>query len=303
MKNIASSVRARLANVAKANGDAFQDVLQRYANERILHRLSKSEYREDFVLKGAVLFVMWTGKPHRSTKDLDLLSRGDFDESRLQEVMATVLEAPVDPDDGLLFSGKEIRVSKIREDKRYGGLRVITTAKLAGARIPVQIDVGFGDAARPEVQEMHSLLDLPPPVVRAYTPYEVVAEKVEAMIQLQTSNSRMKDFFDVRYLAEHFEFEGARLGRAIRDTSQRRQTILPPEGVSELFSRLRARPEKLSQWAGFLKKALPTSDWTYEESLEKVQRFVDVPLQHAASGKLFEKSWPAGGPWIEKKSP
>ena len=299
MKDPAVSVRARLTNYAKANNSAFQDVLQRYANERILHRLGESEHRESFVLKGAVLFVLWTGAPHRATKDLDLLGHGDLEPDRLREIFASLFETPVDPSDGLEFDLGRLDVSPIRSDKRYGGLRITTIAKLAGARIPIQIDVGFGDAAKPEWQQMESLLDQPRPRVRAYTRYEVVAEKVEAMIQLQTINSRMKDFFDVRYLGENFEFHGMRLSQALQETFLRRQTVLPHEGVSELFPRLLSRPEKPSQWAGFLRKALASCNWTFEESLAQVERLVGEPLKSAAINEPFNKSWRPGGPWRE----
>lgn len=168
MKDVAASVRARLTNLAKAEGQPLQRVMQRYVNERVLSRLAQSEHREAFVLKGATLFVLWLGRPHRATKDLDLLGSGQATAEELRALFVSFLEAPGEPPDGIHFDTVGLQVAPIREDQRYGGLRITTRALLGNARLPVQIDVGFGDAAQPTWQEVHSLLDLPSLRVRVY---------------------------------------------------------------------------------------------------------------------------------------
>lgn len=227
MTDVATSIRARLQNAARQKGLPFDRVLSQYANERILYRLGESEQRDRFVLKGATLFTLWGGAPHRSTKDLDLLSEEAASEQWLRAAFVSLLERPSNPPDGLVFDTAGLIVGPIREDKKHGGIRLSTTAFLDRARIPVQVDVGFGDAAEPEWGTMPSLLDLPPARVRAYSRYAVVAEKVEAMVQLQQLNSRMKDFFDVDFLAQDFDFSGVALANSLRATFERRGTAVP----------------------------------------------------------------------------
>lgn len=194
-KNLGASIRARLLRLAREQGTDFQLVLTRYANERLLYRLAQSPHAAQFVLKGAALFTLWTGRLHRATRDLDLLGFGSPDPRRLQSIFEEVIALDV-VDDGVQFDSKLIEVGPIREDQDYGGVRIRILARIASAEVRLQVDVGFGDAITPGTQQVvfPVLLDAPPPRLRAYPQETVVAEKIEAAVRLGLANSRMKDF-------------------------------------------------------------------------------------------------------------
>jgi predicted nucleotidyltransferase component of viral defense system len=250
-RNIGASVRQRLLNLAHARGQPMELLLTRYALERLLHRLSLSPHRERFVLKGAMLLATWFDEPHRATRDVDLLGFGDAAEDALlgtfREIMAIEL------DDGVSFDLKGLKIEAIREEVEYGGSRLRTTAALAGARIPITVDIGFGDAVEPGVEyiDLPVLLDMPSPHLRAYPPETVIAEKFHAMVALGRANSRMKDYYDVWMLTTAFELEPERLRRAIVATFARRNTVVPavvPDGLTDAFA---ADPAKQRQWDAF----------------------------------------------------
>jgi predicted nucleotidyltransferase component of viral defense system len=250
-RNIGASVRQRLLNLAHARGQPMELLLTRYALERLLHRLSLSHHRERFVLKGAMLLATWFDEPHRATRDVDLLGFGDPAQAALlgtfREVMA------IEADDGVSFDLKGLRIEAIRVEVEYGGSRLSTTAALAGARIPITVDIGFGDAVEPGIEEIELpvLLDMPAPHLRAYPPETVIAEKFHAMVVLGMANSRMKDYYDVWMLTGAFELEPARLRRAVAATFARRNTVIPveiPDGLSDGFA---ADPGKQRQWDAF----------------------------------------------------
>lgn len=225
--NLAASVRARLLNLAKGRGVAFQEILVRYGIERLLYRLQNSEYGREFVLKGATLFLNWTDQMHRPTKDVDFLSFGSPEIERLVTVFSHVVETVVEAD-GLEFVGDSIVGSEIREGEIYQGVRIKMEAKLGSARIPLQLDIGFGDAVvpPPRLVRIPPLLAFPAAELTGYTRYTAVAEKYDAMIKLGELNSRFKDFFDIWTLSRTFEFEGALLRESIQATCSRRETHL-----------------------------------------------------------------------------
>jgi len=228
--NLAASVRQRLLNLARQRKDEFQLVLIHYGLERLLYRLSISEYANQFTLKGALLFQLWVGQPHRSTLDLDLLSKGNSDVERFKGIFRQICTLSV-PDDGLLFLPESVTAEEIREDQRYNGIRIHATATLGKAKIPIQVDIGFGDAVTPASKRIDypSLLGFPAPKLRAYPKETVVAEKFEAMVSLGITNSRMKDFYDLWMIARDFEFDGEILSKAIQATFRRRGTNIPTE--------------------------------------------------------------------------
>jgi predicted nucleotidyltransferase component of viral defense system len=299
LRNVATSVRQRLLNLARDRGEDFGLVLTRYALERLMYRLSVSEHREQFVLKGAMLFALWGGEPHRSTRDLDLLGRGTIDTRRLEQVFREVIGVEVE-DDGLEFLTETVRGGRIREEEEYEGVRVHLEARLAAARMKVQIDVGFGDVVTPapREEEYPVLLDFPAPRLRAYPRETVVAEKFEAMVKLGIANSRMKDFYDLWVLARHFEFEGALLGRAIKATFERRGTALPTEAPLALSDEFSGDPGKKTQWAAFLKRLGHEAGGTVlAEVLEALKEFLLPPVIAAGGMEAFDRTWPPGGPW------
>ena len=225
---MAASVRQRLMNKAREQGEAFDLVLIRYTSERLLYRLSQSAFRDRFVLKGAMLFQLWGGSIHRPTRDLDLLAYGSPSPVDFEQLFREVCEEDVE-DDGLNFRAESVHAVRMKEDEEYEGLRLKLQAYLDAARISVQIDVGFGDAVTPGPDEITypTLLDFPAPTLKAYPRVTVVAEKFQAMVMLGIANSRMKDFYDVWTLARHFAFSGPVLCAAMRATFERRKTVLP----------------------------------------------------------------------------
>jgi predicted nucleotidyltransferase component of viral defense system len=253
-KNIAASVKARLQNVASKRGDDFNLLLVRYGIERLLFRLSQSRHRDRFLLKGAMLFVIWDEKTHRPTRDVDLLGFGHSDREDLIEVFKTVATIPVIPD-GLIFDSDSVQAEEIREDNAYGGIRVRLLGKLGRAEVPVQIDVGVGDAVTPEPETVAfpALLDFPAPTVRVYPIYTVVAEKFEAMVKLGNANTRMKDFYDLWFMSRRFDFDRVILRRAIEATFERRQTklLVLPEPLTDAFANDATRQ---AQWTAFLRR-------------------------------------------------
>ena len=238
-KNVAASVRQRLLNPRESQGGDYNTLLAQYAIERFLYRLSKSELAEHFILKGAMLFRVWSGAMHRPTRDLDLLGRGDPSPDAVANAIRHVIAAPVE-DDGMTFDSSSIEARDIREAQEYGGIRVTLVARLGNARIPMQIDVGFGDAVTPDAQ-VHSfptLLDMEAPRLRMYPPETVIAEKVEAAVTLGMTNSRMKDYFDLLVLLRDESMAHEPVIDALVATFQCRQTPLPddvPPGLSDEF--------------------------------------------------------------------
>lgn len=253
-KNMAASVKARLMNVAIKRSEVFNLVVVRYGIERLLFRLTQSGYADRFLLKGAMLFVLWDEKTHRPTHDLDLLGIGVSEAEDLTRIFREVAVVAVD-DDGLVFDPASVDAAGIREDTLYGGVRIKLLARLGTAEIPIQVDVGVGDAVTPspEMTEFPVLLDFPAPKIRAYPVYTVVAEKFEAMVKLGARNTRMKDFYDVWFLSRRFEFDPGLLRKAIEATFARRGTALNPP--FEVFSDAYAHDAtKQVQWAAFLRR-------------------------------------------------
>lgn len=252
IKNIGASVRARLLNLSKANGQSFDLVLTRFALERLLFRLSQTHYADRFVLKGAMLLMSWFEDPHRGTRDLDLLGFGDPSPDAILATFREILAH--DANDGVVFDADALRVDRIREELEYGGLRLRTTASISGARINLTIDIGFGDALEPgaELIDYPVMLDLPAPRLRAYARETVIAEKFQAMVALGRTNSRMKDFYDIWILSRSFTFDDDRLARAIAATFARRGTEIPtglPDALSPAFA---ADEQKQRQWRVFV---------------------------------------------------
>lgn len=298
LKNVGTSVRVRLLDLAKQRGDDFQLILLRFANERLLYRLATSAYANRFVLKGAALFTVWTGNPHRATRDLDLLGYGDSSETDLRSVFTKIATMTTD-DDGVVYDADTIEVGPIREDQEYGGVRVTLRAHVATAKLRLQVDVGFGDAVSPEAVEVAfpALLSFPGPRLRAYPPETVVAEKLEAMVQLGLANSRMKDFYDLRVLSELFAFDGEPLAKAIRATFNRRGTPIP-EGVPVALTPQFIRdPGKTRQWSAFASKSGVADPGDLASVMERVTRFVREPLDRARTSARWKAGWPKGGPW------
>jgi predicted nucleotidyltransferase component of viral defense system len=282
-RNTAASVRARLRNVAAKRNEPVELLLTLYVLERLLYRLSTTEHRKRFVLKGAMLMRMWFDLPFRPTRDLDLLGFGDPDPEAMLSIFRGICS--IELDDGVQFNAQGLRIHRIREDNEYGGLRLKTIATLAGARVPVTVDVGFGDAVEPEIAdvELPVLLDLPPPRLYAYPRETVIAEKFQAMVYLGRANSRMKDFYDVWLLSLAYKFEGESLPRAIAATFARRNTAIPSECPDALTAAFAEDPVKQQQWTSFLRD-IDAPFVPLAEALEALKAFL-MPHAEAARTK------------------
>jgi len=299
VRNVAASVKARLLALAREGNTDFNYLLTRYVHERLLYRLSLSRHRETFLLKGAMLFAVWSEHPHRPTKDIDLLGQGAPDTDRLIRVFGDVCGQPTEHDDGVEFLTETIQAEPIREDAVYDGIRVTFMGKLGTARIPVQVDVGFGDATPPvpDSIDVPTLLDFPRPKLNCYSRETVVAEKLHAMVDLGMANSRMKDFFDVWFLSQQYGFEGSTLAAAVTATFGRRRTAIPigpPLGLTETFSR---DPTKLQQWGAFLKRTRTVASPALPDAIRAISEFLRPVLGQRAHSGGFVATWQPGGPW------
>jgi len=253
--NLSASILARLLTLAKQRGDDYNLLLNRFALERLLARVSSSPHAGRFLLKGALLFAVWYETPHRPTRDADLLGFGPDDNANL---IATFREiAAMDLGDGIVFDPDSVKADAIREDNTYGGTRITLVARIGSARCALQIDIGFGDAVTPGPQTVvypALLADFTPPTLRVYPVYTVIAEKYQAMVMLGQANSRMKDFFDLAVIARRTSLDGATLAAAIAATFARRKTELPTERPLALTREFSEDPAKLRQWQAFLNK-------------------------------------------------
>jgi len=278
---LAASIRARLQNVARARGEDFDLVLTRYAIERFLYRLSVVPARENYLLKGALLFDLWFDEPHRPTRDADFLGFGLADAEALRTTVREICAVAVD--DGMEYDADSISIDEIREDVRYGGLRARLGATLGNARSLVQLDVGYGDAVTPGPEEAvypTLLNDQPPPRLRVYPRASVAAEKLEAIVSLGMINTRMKDYFDLRALAREGATNVEQLADAVVATFRCRKTPLPsdiPLGLSDEFAHDAA---KRAQWKAFLGKNRLDAP-SLEEAITEILRFVAEPLRLA----------------------
>jgi len=299
---LAQSVQARLVRHAKMLGVDPNLILTRFAMERFLYRLSRSPDAERFVLKGALLLLVWLGETIRPTRDADLLGFGDLSDEALARTFREVCALGVEPD-AMTYLTDSIRVAAIRPEDAYGGKRVTLQSRLGPARLRVQVDVGIGDAVIPEPVwlDYPSLLDLPRARLRAYRPETAIAEKFHAMVTLGSKNSRMRDFFDIDALATRKSFDGKALVDALRATFERRRTDVPSGLPLALTPAFPASSEKRAQWAGFVKKnRLSSAPADLRQVVERLALFLAPVVTAAQQGAAMDLVWPPGGPWGER---
>lgn len=300
--NLPASIKQRLLNLGRQTGEEFNVLLTKYALERFLYRIGISRFHDRFILKGALLFTLWKPAFHRATRDADLL---DLEGSSLEDLLGVFREiCEVKAEiDGVRFLAGSVRARVIREDNVYGGIRVNLMAMLGKAKIPLQIDIGFGDAVIPPPMEIEFPVLLPSPIPRlkAYPREAVIAEKFHATVVLGMRNSRMKDYFDIYILCQYFSFSGIELSRSIISTFKRQGTALPRETPLGLSSAFSSYPSKKTQWRHFLAQARASlTDLSFTTVVTAVEDFLMSPTLAAATGKKFDLSWPPEGPWQKK---
>ena len=280
--NMRASVLARLKNLSKLRRQDYQHILLRYATERFLYRLSVSGYADNFVLKGGNLFVIWqNGDNSRPTMDSDLLCFGDTSHEHLRKVFDSI--AGMEDSDGIMFDADSIAVEAIREDTKYGGTRVTFNAFIGTVRIPLQFDIGVGDAITPAPEQavFPVLLDGSSPRLKIYPMATVIAEKLEAMVVRGGINSRMKDFYDIWQLSRLAEHSARTLRTAIENTFQRRGTEFPRELPYALTVEFAHRPEKPVQWHAFCRKNhLSDAPLEFEEIVMSITAFLAPCLKY-----------------------
>ena len=297
--NIPASIRARLQNKAKETNRPFAEILQYYGMERFLYRFSKSKYADKFILKGALLFTAWQIPERRTTLDIDFLARYDNQVASIEAVVKDVCGISVEPD-GLVFDAKTIQGRKIKEDADYEGVRIKFIGFLERARIPMQIDVGFGDIIFPKTRAIDypAILNLPKPHLKGYPAESVISEKFEAMVKLGLLNSRMKDFFDIWLMLHQFELSGANLAQALKKTFAHRKTELPqkrPLFVEEIYDE---KSDRQILWKAFLRKGdIKNAPEKLNVTAKEIENFLIVPISSINKGAEFSGSWRAPGSW------
>jgi Nucleotidyl transferase AbiEii toxin, Type IV TA system len=297
--NMSASVRQRLLNIAQERKEDFGLVLTKYGLERVLYRIARSKYRDLFILKGALLFELWTQQRYRPTRDADFLARGDNDMDRFIAIFREVCAMPVE-DDGLVFEPATVTAEKITEDADYQGIRIRFIGHLENARIPIQIDLGFGDVITPAPveAELPTLLELPAPKLLTYPRESVIAEKLEALVSLGMVNSRMKDLHDIRSLAQEFSFDGTVLSEAVASTFKRRSTKLPDGNPPVFTSEFSDNAEKKKQWVAFCRK-----NKSYVEELplqnvcEEIETFLMPIIRALRADSKFARKWTSKNCW------
>lgn len=299
LKNIEASVHQRLLNAARESGRPFNELVQYYALERWLYRLARSDYRNQFVLKGALMLLVWRLPVTRPTRDIDLLGRVSNELSSVRQVIAEICQVAVE-NDGMFFDPETITTERIAEDADYEGVRAKFNASLGNTRLPMQIDMGFSDIITPEPAAIvyPVILGYPAPELHAYNRETVIAEKFEAMVKLGELNSRMKDFFDIWMLAQTGEFEGEALSRAVGRTFHRRGTPLSSDPLcfSEPFGKSES---KTVQWSAFLRRnKLTDAPDSFAHVVELIAKFLQPVARAAAVGdQPLKAMWKAGGEW------
>ena len=295
-RNIPASVRQRILYRAKSDRRPFNELLQYYAMERFLYRLSQSAHADRFILKGALMLRVWRSPELRPTMDIDMLGRTSNKEADIIAQIRDILSMDVEAD-GLVFDADSIQAERITEDADYEGIRIRFRGALDSARINMQVDIGFGDVVYPgpEESELPTMLDSPAPRLLCYSRESSIAEKFEAMVKLGVLNSRMKDFYDIWLLSRQFDFDGAKLSKAIRLTFERRGTALPTEieAFTEPFI-----DAKQIQWTTFWKRLqqdqVPVS---FREVTTAVDGFLAPVVAAISSGKPSPTNWIASGQW------
>ena len=303
INDVAASVRQRLQNIARETGRPFGEILQYYAMERFLYRLSKSAYSKKFVLKGAMMLTVWETPISRPTMDIDLLGRLENDVEKIIGAIKEICAQNVELD-GLVFEQNSVKGEIITEAAEYEGVRVRFRGHLGNARVVMQLDIGFGDVVVPPAAriEFPAMLDMPAPRLLGYSRESAVAEKFEAMVKLGARNSRMKDFFDIWILSRQFDFNGNTLAKAVKKTFEARGATIPSQPFS-FTDDMKTDPTKKTQWRGFIRKSrIENAPLEFGEAVDAVAFFLGPIADALSSVSQFEGIWQAPGPWRAGKT-
>jgi predicted nucleotidyltransferase component of viral defense system len=299
--NISASVLARLANRSNSLKRPYNEILQYYAMERFLYRLSLSKYADKFILKGALMLRALGLPDARPTMDIDLKGILPNKKNLLIEFVKECMD--VQCEDGITYIKTSITAEDITHDADYKGIRLTFKGKLGNARLNHQLDIGFGDVVTPEPKYMQypELLDFGSPRILVYSPETSIAEKLQAMVERDMANSRMKDFYDIDELARHNDFNGIVLQQAIKATFAQRDTPVTEEVPLALSFEFANNPTKVVQWNAFVRKLgknVPHD--SLETAIKRIASFVLPVLKTIAQNKTFNEKWKAGGLWSNR---
>jgi hypothetical protein len=296
LQNTSASVHQRLLNIARKTARPFDELLQYFAMERFLYRLSHTEHVDSFALKVALLFRVWDTPDSRATRDIDFLAYLDNSPDNLAAIIRDVC-AVDSVDDGLEFDPETVEARQIKEDADYSGVRIRFGGRLGNARIHMQVDVGFGDLIHPDAiqADYPALLDLPTPSLRMYPPETVIAEKAEAMVYLGSLNSRMKDFYDIWRMSQQFYFKSTDLCDAVKGTFGKRKTAVIE--LDDLITELLDSETFQKQWTAFLSKSAVIGPETIAEILALIGKFLSPVFSSIHCNKALSQKWVPPGPW------
>lgn len=300
IKNLVASVKQKLRNVSAETGKDFQFVFRQFIQERFLYRLSKSQYADNLILKGALLFVAHDMSRHRPTRDIDFLGSSiSNDKDEIKKVVHEILEIAVD--DGLRFddgagddvgAGERVDVEDIDEDGDYKGVRVKFNAYLENSRERVQLDVGFGDkiVGGPIEIDFPTLIDFPAPKIKVYSVESAIAEKFEAIVSLLLQTSRMKDFYDILFFAENYEFKKDKLKEAIETTFKHRGTDV--EQRNKVFNEKFRTDEQLQKyWTAFLNRTKLNAENNFAKVITRIAEFIEPVFVNDTNLRWDSKLW------------
>ncbi|MEI6697340.1 MAG: nucleotidyl transferase AbiEii/AbiGii toxin family protein [Bacteroidota bacterium] len=271
MNNRAVSIRARLLNLAKKEGIDFQNIIIRFLHERLLFRISVSDYSQQLILKGGAFIYAMQGLKSRPTIDVDLLGTQISNDI---EVLCDVFRqiCTIQSDDEVSFNPESVVGELITQQDKYNGVRLNIEATFHTVRQRIQVDVGFGDIVIPHVQELEYpilLDDMQIPIIQAYSKETVIAEKFQAMIELSVANSRMKDFYDVYNLLADNQFDNDTLEEAIKATFKNRGTSYAKDHA--LFTlEFATNPQRKRSWSAFLNKINRANNLDFEEVMRLI---------------------------------
>lgn len=293
------SIRDRLNNEADKRNVSYEFLAVRYGLERFLNRLSRSNYEDKFVLKGASLFLPWKGDFHRATRDIDFAGKDFSQVEEIEEVVEEICKIEPEQEDGILFETDSIEGTKIREGQSYEGIRIKFDAKLGSHELRLQLDVGFGDAMEPPPEriEYPTLLDFSAPELTSYRRETVISEKVQFIVEMGIGNSRLKDYYDIWYLSEHFTYEGETLQRAIRNTFDRRKTEIPsalPLGLSDDFT---SNERTRRNWNGLINNIRSGSELSLVDAVTRIRKFLMPIVKSTREDVVFRQTWTARNMW------
>ncbi|HSL88708.1 MAG TPA: nucleotidyl transferase AbiEii/AbiGii toxin family protein [Ignavibacteriaceae bacterium] len=291
IKNISASVKERLRNISTQSGWEFQSVVSQYVQERFLYRLSKSIYSNNLILKGALLFIAHDISRNRPTRDIDFLgSKVPNVIDDLIEVIKEILLIKIN--DGLSFDSDSVEAENITEDGDYKGVRIKFYAFLENSRERMQLDIGFGDIITAGPVEIYfpTLLDFPAPKLKVYSIETAIAEKFEAIASLQLQTSRMKDFYDILFFAEHYNFKKETLIQAIITTFSNRSTKL--ELSKPIFEDKFKKDERFQNlWKAFLDRNKFESNQTFSEVVSQIQSFIQPIFDSETKNNWNPEKW------------